>query len=623
MRMASRVHVPRIISPSTCKGMDSLSDTCPIEPRRTKDMFKTPVRMAPRSTSKLVTPRATTSGISRYKLATSRATCSGIPTSKLATHRAPRTPTSGIKAFGLATPRGRATTSGIAASRPVPTIVISSPSKEVDSISKNLQLNSPQPSTTESANKLAVRVPTVSEMCEFMTKNLYSEPRRTKEMLQSPLQTKSRKFASPVSSSLYSEPRRTKEMLQSPLHRNALTALTTKRCENSKELLTPNLPEKSRTVRRTLQFNEHAQAKITERVVNYLKGTDAFQAIIKRGIQHLCVQDFKNIITHLLTFTGVPLNPLDKTNYIDITIQAMEQLGYPLKVRKSWLLIPSASLQHIMQIFDFLLDFVPIKEEQQEFLFDFQMESDKKLYVSIAKEYKTQQHKNAVFSEQELQSLGVNPLPPEQEAQIEELHEEQLESESESDDFEHLEQQMQQLRMEELRFQNELTETEKELESIKQNAAQHEQTMGKHCTELWRKGKELKDLKQQRDPSQIITYSQLLEVRNMRHNEMKVHCRQLNELLERTHNQLLILKRTRSYLLENVEAFNVFVRDLYYSSVLGKYCPSLLELPLSPTLEQIEERQQKLKELRRVLELIAMGKEYIEPLTEINSNVTV
>lgn len=603
--MASRMHVPRIISPALCKGMDPFPDTCHTEPRRTKDMFKTPVRMAPRSTSKLATPRATTSGISPSKLATSRATWSGIPTSKLATSRASRTLTSSIKAFDLATPRE--TISGIATSRPVPTIVISSPSKESDSISKNLHLNLPNQPATGSA----VLVPTTSEMCEFVTKNLYSKPRRTKEMLQSPLQTKSQKFVSPVSSSLYSEPRRTNEMLQSPLHRSALTALNTKRCENSKELLTPQRTEKSRTVRRNLQYNEQAPAKITERVVNYLKETVAFQAIIKRGIQHLCVQDYKNIITHLLTFTGVPLKPLEKCNYIDITIQAMEQLGYPIKVRKSWLLMPSASLQHVMQIFDFLLDFVPIEEEQQEFAFDFQMESDNKLYVSIGKEYKKQQHNNAVFSEQELNLLGVNPLPPEQEAQIEDLHEQQLEYESESDDFEHLEQRIQQLRVEELRLQSELTETEKELQSIKQNAAQHEQTMGKHCTALWRKGNVLKELKQQRDASQIITYSQLLEVRNKRHNEMKVHCRQLNELLERTHNQLLILKRTRSDLLENVEAFNVFVRDLYYSCVLGKYCPSSLELPLSPTLDQIEERQQKLKELRRVLELAAMEKEYI------------
>lgn len=460
-------------------------------------------------------------------------------------------------------------------------------------------------------------------MCEVARKNLYLEPRRTTEMLQSPLHAKSRPFASPVPSGLHSEPRRTKEMLQSPLHRNVRTALTTKRCENSKEPLTPHHTEKTRNVRRNLQFNEQAVEKITARIVNYLKENVAFQAIIKRGIQHLCVEDFKNIVTHLLKFTGVPLKLLNKTNYIDITIQAMEQLGYPSKVRKSWLLMPSASLQHIMQIFDFLLDFVPNQEEQQEFPFDFKTESDKELYLSIAKEYEKKQHKNAVFSEQELQLLGVNPLPPEQEGHIEELHEEQLESESESDDFEHLEQKMQQLRVEELRLQSELTQSEKEFESIKQKSAQYEQKMGKLCTELWRKGNELKDLKQQRDASQIITYSQLLEVRNMRHNEMKVHCRQLNELLERTHNQRLILKRSRNDLLENVEAFDVFVRDLYYSSVLGKYCPSSLELPLSPTLDQIKERQEKLKELRRVLELVAGEMEYIEPQSEISSNIIV
>lgn len=181
-------------------------------------------------------------------------------------------------------------------------------------------------------------------------KRNYSEARRIKELIQSPWNrdtcSSSKLLYKESEKSTHSEPRRIKELLQSPFHR-----------EEASQIF---------PVRRKLEFDKLTIDQILNRITNYLQQKPAFQGISKRNLQQMGVQDFINIISHLLSYTEIKLKSLDKSNYIEQTIYAMQQLNYPHKVLKSWLLMPSASFQHIVRLLDFLMDFVPAKNNTLE-----------------------------------------------------------------------------------------------------------------------------------------------------------------------------------------------------------------------------------------------------------------
>ncbi|XP_034473303.1 kinetochore and Eb1-associated basic protein [Drosophila innubila] len=250
---------------------------------------------------------------------------------------------------------------------------------------------------------------------ENVSNNIYSEPRRTKEMMKSPLHRLNpveesinrhskphlvkKLFKSPLhsassstsimlqekskshhekdlqqslihidsskpsgeSKNTYSQPRRIRELLLSPMPRDGLLKKSSQ-CVNSKSELQHSKCHKDvRPVGHKLQFREQSMNTVLERIANYFQQITAFQEISQRKIQQMGVQDFINIIGHLLANTGTLSKPLDKSNYIVQTINAMEQLNYPHKVRKSWLLMPCASLQHVLEMLNFLTDLLPME----------------------------------------------------------------------------------------------------------------------------------------------------------------------------------------------------------------------------------------------------------------------
>ncbi|KAL7740603.1 hypothetical protein ACLKA6_009487 [Drosophila palustris] len=215
------------------------------------------------------------------------------------------------------------------------------------------------------------------------SENICLEPRRTKDLLMSPIHRDMRTIYMGIaneSKKVYSEPRRTKGIMKPALHKQASQGdslnVHSKKTEESenicseprriKELLQSPihkdmLPKgSSQNVRRQLQFEKQARNIKLDRIANYLQQKSEFQGISQRNIQQMGLQDFINIIGHLLANTGIPLKPLDKSNYIEQTIYAMKQLNYAHKVRKSWLQCPNASLQHIVQMLDFLMDLLPM-----------------------------------------------------------------------------------------------------------------------------------------------------------------------------------------------------------------------------------------------------------------------
>ncbi|XP_060655702.1 uncharacterized protein LOC132790949 [Drosophila nasuta] len=169
--------------------------------------------------------------------------------------------------------------------------------------------------------------------------NIYSEPRRIKELLQSPLHKDMRARMLPQpSKSIYSEPRRTKELLYAQ-----------------------NQGNEAYSARRKLQFNKQQGDLRFQRILSYLRSV--FKSVSTRDLQNLGVQNFIIIMKHLLETAEVVVVPLNQSNYIEQIFKAMEQLNYPHKIMRSVLLMPSASLTQVLQLLDFLIEMVSKKNE--------------------------------------------------------------------------------------------------------------------------------------------------------------------------------------------------------------------------------------------------------------------
>ncbi|XP_051858332.1 uncharacterized protein LOC127565138 [Drosophila albomicans] len=245
------------------------------------------------------------------------------------------------------------------------------------------------------------------ELLESNSKNIYLEPRRIKELLQSPLhkdmraqmlgkgtknshkevqshkkvlqsveskenvKTPSSHVIKPISN-IYSEPRRIKELLQSPLHKDMRAMMLPQPSKSiyseprrTKELLyAQNQGNEAYSARRKLQFNKQQGDLRFQRILSYLRSV--FKSVSTRDLQNLGVQNFIIIMKHLLETAEVVVVPLNQSNYIEQIFKAMEQLNYPHKIMRSALLMPSASLTQVLQLLDFLIEMVTKKNEDNQ-----------------------------------------------------------------------------------------------------------------------------------------------------------------------------------------------------------------------------------------------------------------
>ncbi|XP_032592037.2 uncharacterized protein LOC116805258 isoform X2 [Drosophila grimshawi] len=154
------------------------------------------------------------------------------------------------------------------------------------------------------------------------------------------------------------EPRRIEELLKSPLH-----------CASTKNIrsvpATSKIPSATALVcvpRRKLDFGKKTVRKDGERTLNYLKQIPDFRMILKRGLHTMNVDDFVGITNHLLSLAGSQLK-LNKDNYIEQTICAMQLIKYPFKISQSVLRIPSLYFRSVIRIFDFLLEIATAENE--------------------------------------------------------------------------------------------------------------------------------------------------------------------------------------------------------------------------------------------------------------------
>lgn len=353
------------------------------------------------------------------------------------------------------------------------------------------------------------------------------------------------------------QPRSTKELKQSPLHLKAVHP-NPKSVSKSAESHSPNSPrrEYGRTTGRKLDLNKDFLIKIENRIVSYLRRLKDFQTILKPGLDKLGLNDFVRILSHFLTFTGVRLKPFDKENKIEQTIVAMRQLQYPYKLNKSWMLVPSASIQNVLLLFDFLLDFAPQANESCDL-------NDEKLMN--LHEIKQCEESN-VQLKQELMDV-----------------ESQLLAQVQTNDS--ISQQLRHELGTEAELQAQLKGKKEQLHALLEQTAQHEQNMGRLCLEIWRSKKQLKEFKHRltQECCSYQAYGHILEESN---NQLRLRCSQVQELVERTRQNLKI----------TIEDFNVYVRHCY--NHFGNKILTWVISPLAPTLSQIQSTQRQLNQLR-------------------------
>ncbi|XP_017859132.1 PREDICTED: uncharacterized protein LOC108611161 [Drosophila arizonae] len=385
----------------------------------------------------------------------------------------------------------------------------------------------------------------------------FTEPRRIEELLKSPLHfkevancpSKSLNAVGSASKGICMQPRSTKELKQSPLHLVS-KQLQTRSASKSTDFLSPYTHPKEcgRPFGRKLDFTKEILMQMETRIVSYLRNLKDFQTMVKPGLQKVSLNDFMHILSHLIRFTGIRLKPFDRDNQIEQSILAMRQLKYPYKVNKSWMLVPSASFQNVLLMFDFLLDFAPQANESLAFnKNELSDETDMRL-------------------KQELMDIESQLL---EQAQANHSISQQLDHK---------------LRFE-AEIQAQLNGAQEKLNALNQKSAKHELNMGRLCLQIWRSEKQREELKNRlsQEFSSYQAYGHILEEFN---NQRLLHCIKAQELSERTSKELQ-------------SKFGNF--NLHLHKIFGNHF-NWFKLPLAPTLSEIRTTQLQLKQLRQQIE---------------------
>ncbi|BFF96011.1 kinetochore and Eb1-associated basic protein [Drosophila madeirensis] len=399
---------------------------------------------------------------------------------------------------------------------------------------------------------------------------------------------------------------------------------------------TPHITKLGITKRR-LEFR-HVQGKESmgpklERLTAYLQQEmEGWGSSTERRLRQMTIADFVSIVRHLLAHSGVAAGSLSKACYAEQLMDALQQLKYPKKVNRSWLLMPGTQhvIAHVLDLLDFLLDFAVTATTRGESICEFPFVADSSLdensFVLMAKDYHRWQ---AADNRLQLEQQKFNELLKEcgnsndiialqQELESLQLEPKQLEL-STGQDQQQLQQQLEQRDS----LQQELSNCQDKLKSVLAESLAYEGRVGHLCTETWRQKQMLQSL-QDRVRSQRCSYQEyarLLDLHAERCDELQVYRRRQQDIAERLGIAKLRWKRSRKHLMDTIEAYNVHMRDFEYSLAFKATCPKSLQLPLYPTTEEIQKRRERLQQLRHLMDstVAKAGCFRKQPLGEIQS----
>ncbi|XP_022214067.1 golgin subfamily A member 6-like protein 7 [Drosophila obscura] len=371
------------------------------------------------------------------------------------------------------------------------------------------------------------------------------------------------------------------------------------------------------------------------------------------GLRQMTTKQFVGIINFF--FQQISRNRVTVgSNHVEDIINTMQKLNYPYQVNKSSLMTPTAqhSFGHVIVMLDFLMDFAPqpdAEEEGRDFPFMEIADQHSDYLHSMASEsiaMSTTQCPGMVLDEELTELLLVQSTAcfflwdqekKEEEALLQDRTRDKVISKKcdLSDgraldaDIDALKAKLSdlELKLEEAlpgdgrKFQQleslsrEQDQLGQQLQALQQEDAMKRDSIQELRSNAKQKTADIKALQkelrhiQQTVSSQRYSAQQLKDLQVQctdRSNESKVYERQIKEITERQLNQQVMLSRSKQKLLDKIEQFNCHARNICMDSVICKASGKgkmELTLSLQPRHEEVLEGHQRLAKLADRLRL--------------------
>ncbi|KAI8128272.1 hypothetical protein FF38_08598 [Lucilia cuprina] len=367
--------------------------------------------------------------------------------------------------------------------------------------------------------------------------------------------------------------------------------------------------------------------RITEHLLN--QGTLAggiSTDFLNRGLRQMSIKQFVAIINHFLGYIWGNRYTVGN-NHVEDIINILQKLQYPHPVNKSWLKTPNTqhSFGNVIVLFDFLMDFVPNTEEDENEGIYFELKEPEELSASKMQEdpfhmpdleFQQQLLKNSeegfmLWDKQKteefdsLQLQTCNLLIQKNtgladikavEMEVEKLKDtlKSLEKEKPPEDKEMLKMksklthELKSLRRETKVLQDECEANERELKDLNS----HKQLIIKDVDTIELDIKKLHEM--------LNTQTCTVEQRNrmiddiMQHKQMlAIQERAVEDLQNRYHNQQILRSKALKQFNDQIEIFNAHMREIKFSELLkGNNDTSLnennLQLSLRPEQDELD-----------------------------------
>ncbi|XP_004527429.1 kinetochore and Eb1-associated basic protein [Ceratitis capitata] len=343
-------------------------------------------------------------------------------------------------------------------------------------------------------------------------------------------------------------------------------------------------------------------------------------------LRQMSTKQFVAIVNHFLHFIWGTRFTVG-SNYVDDIINIMQKLQYPHQINKSWLKTPNTthSFGFVIELFDFFMDFVPPKNEEEAIEMEFEFQDPEHLNQNSL----MQESPDAEFTALVLQNSeeGFKLWDKQLEDELFNLQQQTCDvliyKRCGIQDVTSLDAHLDELRNELsdvrkkrphiseedeercLRFKNELRETRQQLDiaqetlEVTTKKLSELQTERQECKsdfmQMLEKVEEIKSslAKQTISSEQRDTYIQELEQRKYTLQCME---RTLRDVEGRQHHQQVLVSRHKKQLTDQISKYNDHIRAISCTKLA---CDAgALQLPLHPQIEDVNECLKLLEKTR-------------------------
>lgn len=371
-------------------------------------------------------------------------------------------------------------------------------------------------------------------------------------------------------------------------------------------------------------------------------------------LRQMSTKQFIGIINHFLNYIWGTRFTVGN-NYVDDVINIMQKLQYPHQVNKSWLKTPNTthSFGFVIQLFDFLMDFVPPRDEDEfndmEFEFEdpeaqsqcslMQESPDADFTALVLKNseegfklwdkqlddelYSLQQQTCDVLINKRCGLQGITALDAELEELKNDLCKEQEKrpkiSEEEEERCNRLENELKEIQEQIQSTQETLDITINKLTDLQVEKQEYKS----EYTHLLKKVEQLQKILSKQTVSVEKRDTYIEELEQLKYTLQRME-RTLRDLESKQHHQQVLVSRHKKQLTDQIVKYNDHIRSI---SCTKLQCDaSVLQLPLNPQLEDVKERIQMLETIRtsaqnQLQQLMLCKQELDKQALQLNHNI--